>query len=319
MSAGDLILYGLRIRSDVALPGRSAPPGGEPDLEIVTGSTMDITLERPDGELIAEDDLSETEWYRFVRRPGGDYHLRYASVCDFVVSADLRRVVVHPVAGIAADRVAVFASGGLPAFVLVMGGHLVLHASAVDVGGQAIAFVGPSGMGKSTMATLCCAAGARLVTDDVLRLDTGHVPPGCYFGPDELRLRKSSGELAALFEAEPSRRRTGDGRDALAPLVTPSDGLPLAAIVVPLPDRDASQLSVNTIPPVDALMTLLSFPRHPGWAEPESQAGQLQHLGALVESTPVYAGRVPWGPPFPSGIVGDLVDALGLHQSGRSI
>jgi hypothetical protein len=47
-------------------------------------------------------------------------------------------------------------------------GLLPLHASAVTFGGPAIAFCGPPGMGKSTLAAFCVEAGGRLVADDVL-------------------------------------------------------------------------------------------------------------------------------------------------------
>jgi hypothetical protein len=49
-------------------------------------------------------------------------------------------------------------------------GLLVLHASAVAFGSRAIAFTGPPGAGKSTIAAHCLAAGGRLVADDVLVL-----------------------------------------------------------------------------------------------------------------------------------------------------
>jgi hypothetical protein len=51
-------------------------------------------------------------------------------------------------------------------------GFTVLHATAVDLGGAAVAFVGRSGAGKSTMAMSFVAAGARLMADDCLVLDT---------------------------------------------------------------------------------------------------------------------------------------------------
>lgn len=47
-------------------------------------------------------------------------------------------------------------------------GLLPLHASAVALGKSAIAFCGPPGMGKSTLAAACVDAGASLVADDVL-------------------------------------------------------------------------------------------------------------------------------------------------------
>jgi hypothetical protein len=52
-------------------------------------------------------------------------------------------------------------------------GLLPLHASAVAFDGQAIAFCGPPGMGKSTLAAFCVEGGARLVADDVLVVSIG--------------------------------------------------------------------------------------------------------------------------------------------------
>ena len=49
-------------------------------------------------------------------------------------------------------------------------GEFVLHASAVQVGRDAIVFAGPSGRGKSTLAAACMAAGATLVADDCVRV-----------------------------------------------------------------------------------------------------------------------------------------------------
>jgi hypothetical protein len=47
-------------------------------------------------------------------------------------------------------------------------GLLVLHASAVAYRNSAVAFTGPPGAGKSTLAAHCLAAGGQLVADDVL-------------------------------------------------------------------------------------------------------------------------------------------------------
>jgi len=49
-------------------------------------------------------------------------------------------------------------------------GLLVLHASAVAHHGSAVAFTGPPGAGKSTLAAHCVAAGGQFVADDVLVL-----------------------------------------------------------------------------------------------------------------------------------------------------
>ncbi|MFV0359301.1 HPr kinase/phosphorylase [Tropicimonas sp.] len=45
-------------------------------------------------------------------------------------------------------------------------GHVILHASAVEVGGTALLILGASGSGKSQLALDLIALGARLVADD---------------------------------------------------------------------------------------------------------------------------------------------------------
>jgi hypothetical protein len=47
-------------------------------------------------------------------------------------------------------------------------GVLPLHASAVAFDDHAIAFCGPAGIGKSTLAAVCVESGAQLVADDIL-------------------------------------------------------------------------------------------------------------------------------------------------------
>lgn len=60
---------------------------------------------------------------------------------------------------------------------------------AEEVGGRAVAFIGSSGIGKTTLKALCCAAGARLVTDDVLRVEPRDGEGWCFHGTCTLRLR----------------------------------------------------------------------------------------------------------------------------------
>ena len=55
-------------------------------------------------------------------------------------------------------------------FILRQRGHLALHASAVQIGGGALAIVGPHGAGKSTIAAALVTRGLPLIADDVLHL-----------------------------------------------------------------------------------------------------------------------------------------------------
>jgi hypothetical protein len=57
--------------------------------------------------------------------------------------------------------------------------HVAIHANAVSLEELAIAFVGYSGMGKSTLSAYCASRGAGFITDDVLVVDSkGLVQPG---------------------------------------------------------------------------------------------------------------------------------------------
>lgn len=59
---------------------------------------------------------------------------------------------------------------------------VILHATAVSLGGRAVVLIGPSGSGKSSVALQLLALGAQLVADDRLRITvqgddlTAHAP-----------------------------------------------------------------------------------------------------------------------------------------------
>lgn len=82
-----------------------------------------------------------------------------------------------------ADELALYSVGSVYAAVACINGLLPLHASAVAVGGRAIAFTAPSGGGKSTLVTGLGDLGLPLFCDDTLVLDLAdpdrvHALPG---------------------------------------------------------------------------------------------------------------------------------------------
>ena len=127
----------------------------------------------------------------------------------------------------------VLMSGTVTSFLLTLRGSTVLHASGVERTRRALAFVGPSGQGKTTLATLVALQGARLLTDDVLTVDAGP-PVTCLGGATELRLREAAASLADTAP-DGAARRTADDRVALMLERAPAVPYPLAAIVVPNP------------------------------------------------------------------------------------
>lgn len=315
MSLPSYVLYGLTVQSEVPLFEPQAGSGGAADVLVEVGTALDHDAEEPAGERLASYRFGTGAGYLFIHALDGSYVLRYEKLCDFVVSPGLDRVTVRSFPGANDGTVSVLIAGTVLSFVLITRDEPVLHASAVQVGDQAVAFVGYSGMGKSTMATLLCAAGGRLVTDDVLRLDLGPTtsgqPPTCYLGPTEVRLRKAASELVDLFGDQPRRRTTGDARDALQVRNATTERLPLAAIVIPRPQHDIDEVAVTRLPAKDAMLTLLRFPRIVGWEAGAVIGAEFQHVATVASAVPVYTADIPWGPPFSEAIAPTLLDAIG--------
>lgn len=303
-------LYGLSVDTDVPMPTRSAAVVTDGTVRLRRGADRSHTYDDPPGEVVLHHASPERPWYTATRSDGG-YRLRFHGTCDFMLTPDLEEVSLHVVDGADAGVARVLASGAQMAFQLYLRGHAVLHASAVQLGGSVIGFVGRSGMGKSTMAALLCAEGGALVTDDVLRLDPVGDDHLARLGATELRLRKGADTLTERFGADsPHRGRSADGRDLLAPGREPMDARPVGALVVPLPDRGCDELRVDRVRGGAAAFALMQFPRLLGWRDPRVNAQQFARVSALAAKVPVFTARVPWGPPFRERLGAELVTAL---------
>lgn len=112
-----------------------------------------------------------TVWTQFFRTDAGHYLLRFPGLADFQVSLDGLTVKCFPVPGVEdATTQHLYLNQVLP-LALSKQGRLVFHASAVEVAGEAVAFVAESGRGKSTLAASFSISGFRFLTDDGLVLD----------------------------------------------------------------------------------------------------------------------------------------------------
>jgi hypothetical protein len=292
-------LHGLRIRSDLAL-GTPAAADGPIDLELTLAAAAGaVSEEPPPGEVIAQLLLGGRRFYVGTDQEAR-YVLRIPEVCDFVVDRSLAAVECRPAPSAQPEVLALLVRGALLAFILGLGGACVLHASVVETDGGSVAFVGGSGMGKSTMAALACRDGARFVSDDLLRL--GADPPPSWVGCSaELRLRPVAAALAGGREIEWAARETIDDRVAVRPPGPRGSSGPIGAVVVPAPTRTEPDLTLDRIEPVEAAFVLSAFPRLM-WTSPAVLATQFDGVSRLADGVPVYRASVPWGPPFADGL-----------------
>jgi hypothetical protein len=108
-----------------------------------------------------------TPWSLIYRTKSG-YLLRFPELADFQVTRDGQVVYGWPVPGIPEQSVQHLYLNQVLPLALSKQGKLVFHASAVEIGDAAVAFMGESGRGKSTLAASFATSGSRFLTDDGL-------------------------------------------------------------------------------------------------------------------------------------------------------
>jgi hypothetical protein len=107
---------------------------------------------------------------------GAFFYLRYGDGIAFVLNREGTAVITHRPAAATPEDVAIYLLGPVLGFVLRLRGISCLHASAVAIGRQALAFLGPPGAGKSTLAAAFARKGYPVLTDDiVVLLERGEV------------------------------------------------------------------------------------------------------------------------------------------------
>jgi hypothetical protein len=218
-------LYGLLVQSDLWLPPAAGctAPRRAPDLVFRRMPTGQPPPE-PDGPLVAATPCPVHGADALVHHGPGGYWLwnREFGTCHVLPGA--RQVDVYPLPGADERALGFLLAGRVAVFVLHRRGFPTLHASAVLTDRGALAFLGPAGQGKSTMAAVFLARGAMLLTDDVLPLQ---VRPDGVYGTPSLPLMKLwqptakrtlalSEDLPVLWENYDKRMLAVDGRFGFA-------------------------------------------------------------------------------------------------------
>lgn len=94
-------------------------------------------------------------------------------VADFCFKEG-REIIVQPYADVDEAMLRTVILGPAMCLLLKQRGLLVLHASCVNINGQAVAFMGGAGWGKSTMVTTFHSRGYDVLTDDVMPIEISH-------------------------------------------------------------------------------------------------------------------------------------------------
>ncbi|RRI01143.1 serine kinase [Mesorhizobium tamadayense] len=180
--------YGLTISSEVALPELQPAVPAAPDIAI---AVRPVDFPKP----AAEGGTA----FRF--EPTRQY-LSWQAVGTFLIS-DAARIDVDPAPGIDDPLLAFPLLGPVLALTLHQRRLLILHASAVAVGGRSVIFMGDKGAGKSTTAGAMIRAGHLLLTDDVVALDLSNPSrPIILPGFPQLKLAADAADAIRIEQAE---------------------------------------------------------------------------------------------------------------------
>ena len=155
----DYVAYGLRIRSSIALPLRTAP---EPDDGRPAGADVTVHIGATPVRLPNSVEKRRVEKIAWETAPGAllmtvDDQARY-------LVTDGRDVVVEPLGGSERERGA-FLIGPPFAALLQQRGLTTLHAGAVETEAGAVLFAGDPGAGKSTLLGALVERGYALLSD----------------------------------------------------------------------------------------------------------------------------------------------------------
>ena len=284
-------VHGLRLRSALAIAGFPAVGQGH-DYDLRHAPDAPIGAGPPPGRIILTHTTSSGRCLYIAADDGCTLRLRVPNRCDFAIDREARTVVSQTDPSADAGLTGVWLAGLVVAFLLNLEEHAVLHASAVEIDGAVVAFAGPSGAGKSTLAALMCAAGARLVSDDVLRVETQDGPV-CVGGAPQLRLRPGAGWALEQFATAPPTSPTADGRLAIAPPPARATRLPLAVVVLPRLSAGADAVGLREVDGAQALVALAASSRIVGWTQPEMARRQFHAIAAIAERVRVVEATLP--------------------------
>ena len=292
-------IYGLRIAINERIPGILASDSSTNpvDVKITLGSLP---------SWFRRNTADENVWYISPTEQDLDprlivwklpddryYHFRYSDGTEFLVERHGAEVwATWPSETLTLEDTATYLLGPIMGFVLLLRGSICLHASAVAVGKQAIALLGPAGAGKSTTAAAFASRGYGVLAEDVLSLNEGGTTFWVQPGYPCIRLWPHSVQaLYGLSHALPKLTPTWD--KCFLDLSQESytfheQPLPLAAVYVLAARSDSPAAPyVETLSQARALMSLVANTYATNLMEKEMRAYEFGLLSRLAVEVPV--------------------------------
>jgi len=185
-------LYGLRIKSRWSLPYPATTDSCRGEIELVEGHPRLFAAASAE----AAHRLSATTWVCHARLQDGADYVRWPELFEFVISPDGRRIAGRFFSEASVGTFQTYLLGQVISYALLKQGIEPLHATVLVIDGGAVALLGNSGYGKSSLGAAFLQAGASLLTDDLLVVREQGDELVAYPGPARIKLFP---EVAQVF------------------------------------------------------------------------------------------------------------------------
>jgi hypothetical protein len=240
-------VYGLVLECSIPLSCPRVAAHSRPDVRLRPGGARRFDSVRRLLQLPSKPE----HWFECQRLSDRTTYLRWAGLFEFLISPDARTIEYHSLEKATDESLTTYLLGQVLSFCLLSRGYEPLHATAVVIDGEAVAFLGDCGYGKSTLGAAFVARGIPVLTDDVLALEMRGGRWMAHAGPPRLKLFPSVARRVLAREAG-SRLHTSTSKLILPLADTQANdhAVPLRALYM-LPDpakRGRPQARISVVP-----------------------------------------------------------------------
>jgi hypothetical protein len=308
-------LYGFRLQSQMQL---ACPQGqmhvSRPDVELVEYSASDVRQACKLGGTLVE----ASDFYRLTRLLDGSIYLLWPGFFEFLISSDGSRIGWRNLDGTPREALQEYLLGQVLSFAMLARGVEPLHATAVVVGGGAVAFLGDSGYGKSSLGASFVRENYPLLTDDVLVLERRGQDLLAYPGMPRIKLFPEMCE--SMFqgcEGTPMNRWTHKTIFALSAQQHQVSAIPLRILyVLSSPSNQPRKVTLRRMSERKAFLSVLKNTFNDVMLSPRRLKRQFEFAASTAAHVPVkvlsYPRTLSAMPVVVKAVLSDLA------QEGRS-
>lgn len=229
-------------------------------------------------------------WLAVARTRSG-YLLRFAELADFLVLEGGREIRCSPAPGTPPETIRHLLLDQVVPLVLSHREKLVLHASGVASPRGAVAFLGQSGWGKSTLAATFCRAGLALLADDCLLLErrgglllASPSYPGLRLWPaaDSPLFEVDAAHARVAHDSE--KRRLGPEADGLVFCAEPRPLRRIYLLAPPEATCGTTAVGISPLSPQEGLLALVKYAYRLDIGDRRRLGTEFERLGEVAAS-----------------------------------